>query len=213
MRQIDKTSEPRSLTTHRARSYSNYENYEDKDDLRAALVAEQRGLCCYCMGRIFPESTKMKIEHWQCISKFPERQLDYRNLLAACLGGEGERRRYEHCDTRKADRCLLWNPADSSHHVESRIAYGTDGSIKSTDVAFDRQLNDDLNLNLRTIKGGRRGSLAGILDWWRKTATGDRSVSRRRLEKRIRQLTDATSMDPYSPVAIWWLRKRLEGFS
>lgn len=68
---IIKGAEPNSLAQHRAQAYSDYDNYEQKDDLRAALVGEQRGLCCYCTGRIRAVSTAMKIEHWQCQATYP----------------------------------------------------------------------------------------------------------------------------------------------
>ena len=54
MKAIAKGPEPASLTAHRQTPHGNYDNYAAKDHLRSALVAEQRGLCCYCMGRIRP---------------------------------------------------------------------------------------------------------------------------------------------------------------
>ncbi len=209
MRLIEKGAEPRTLTEHRSTLHSSYDNYQDKDGLRDALVTEQRGLCCYCMGRIPPERNKMKIEHWRCVAKHPGDQLDYKNLLGSCRGGEGSGRELQHCDTRKADRDLRWNPADPDHRVESRIEYGVDGAIRSTDGDFDRQLNEDLNLNIRFIKNGRKGVLESIGGWWQSLGGVDRTVSRRRLERRILELTEASRMDPYDPVAIWWLKKRL----
>ena len=52
MRAITKGQEPRSLVEHRRNTHSNYSNYADKDGLRAVLVRDQRGLCCYCMKQI-----------------------------------------------------------------------------------------------------------------------------------------------------------------
>ena len=209
MRLIVKGAEPRRLTAHRSTPHSRYENYQHKDGLRDALVTEQRGLCCYCMGRISPERNRMKIEHWRCVSKYPLEQLDYGNLLGSCMGGESRGRELQHCDTRKADRDLHWNPADPAHHVESRIEYRVDGTIRSADGHFDRQINEDLNLNIRFIKNGRKAVLESVGDWWQKLGGGGRTVSRRRLERRILRLTGASRMDPYDPVAIWWLKKRL----
>ena len=84
MRAITKGREPVSLTAHRQTPHSDYDNYPEKDDLRHALVTEQRGLCCYCMGRIRPERARMKIEHWRCQKDHDGEQLNYRNLLGAC---------------------------------------------------------------------------------------------------------------------------------
>ena len=91
MRTIQKGPAPATLTQHRQQPHANYDNYADKDHLRQALVAEQRGVCCYCQSRIRATPDGMKIEHWQCRASFPDLQLEYRNLLGACPGGEGRR--------------------------------------------------------------------------------------------------------------------------
>src|SRR5262245_3620021 len=102
MRAITKGPEPPSLTTHRLTPHSDFDNYENKHTLRHALVTEQRGLCCYCMGRLRNGPTTMKIEHWRSQAHYPDEQLNYQNLLGACLGGgEGKPSHFQHCDTRK----------------------------------------------------------------------------------------------------------------
>ena len=209
MRQISKGAEPNSLTEHRAAPHSSYANYQDKGALRAALVAEQRGLCCYCMGRISAEGSKMKIEHWQCVARYPDERLNYRNLLGACMGGKGKEPGSQHCDTKKANRDLRWNPADPEHCIEMRIEYGADGTIQSEDTTFDRQLNDVLNLNVSHIKNRRKEAHNGIASWWGIRKRRSRTISRRRLEAEIHRLSDFSIMDPYSPVVIWWLKRRL----
>ena len=64
MRAIQKTAEPMSLTQHRANTNAVYDNYQEKDDLRESLSAEQGAICCYCLQRIRPTLDGMKIEHW-----------------------------------------------------------------------------------------------------------------------------------------------------
>jgi hypothetical protein len=71
-------------------------------------------------GRVRNGPTTMKIEHWQCRSRYDDQQLNYRNLLGACLGGHGQPLHLQHCDTRKGDSDLQWNPADAAHHIETR---------------------------------------------------------------------------------------------
>ena len=156
MRAITKGAEPASLTAYRKTSHCNYDDYNDKDALRHSLISEQRALCCYCMSRIQNDPTTMKIEHWRSQSHYQAEQLNYRNLLAACLGGHGQPLPLQHCDTKKANRELLWNPADPAHHIETRIRYDTDGSIRSNDPAFDSELVDVLNLNLPLLKNNRK---------------------------------------------------------
>ena len=206
MRAIIKGREPHSLTTYRLTPRADYEDYRDKDTLRRALVAEQRGLCCYCMGPIRSDASAMKIEHWHCQEHYWDEQLVYRNLLAACVGGEGQPPRKQHCDTRKGNQDLLWNPAEPVHAIESRVQYGADGTIKSNDETFDSQLNGVLNLNLATLKEHRKGVLDAVLLWWRRHGP----VPRHRIEREVRRYTPAHGrLTPYCQVAIWWLNRRL----
>ena len=123
MRGITKGREPVSLTQHRASIHSDYSNYPAKDDLRAALVKEQRELCCYCMSSVSASSSTTKIEHWRSQSLYPDLELSYPNLLAACLGGNGKAPEFQHCDTLKGKRDLKYNPANPQHRINHRIRY------------------------------------------------------------------------------------------
>ena len=210
MRAITKGPEPGSLTRHRMAPHTYYDNYPHKDALRNALVSEQRGLCCYCMGRI--RSDSMKVEHWRCQSRFSGEQLDYGNLLGACRGGEGQHRSRQHCDTRKGDSDLRWNPADQSHQIEALIYYEADGAIRSSDAVFDGQLEDVLNLNLALLKTSRRRIRERILDWWQMEKRRLRGpVPRERFVKeRERRIGGAGDLEPYCQVSVWWLDQRLK---
>jgi uncharacterized protein (TIGR02646 family) len=203
---ITKGAEPNSLTQHRAKAHCDYDNYAQKDDLRVALVGEQKGLCCYCTGRIRAVPTAMKIEHWQCQATYPQQQLTYGNLLGACLGGEGSSPTEQHCDTRKANRDLKWNPANIAHVIESRLRYLADGTVESADGDFNVQLNDVLGLNLRYLKNSRKVVLDTVLSWWRSTPN-----ARQRVQQQIDHRTNAAEHQPFSPVAVWFLRQKLGG--
>ena len=211
MRAIAKSAEPRSLTTYRQEQPCDYEDYRDKGALRHTLVTEQRGLCCYCMGRIQNEHGKMKIEHWKSQSLCPEEQLNYQNLLGACLGGEGRPQRFHHCDTKKGCLDLCFNPADPGHHVETRLRYEVDGSIRSDEPEFDAQLAEVLNLNLPILKNNRKGILDGILDWLRLEKESRRGpVLRARFEReRDRRIAATGPLEPYCQVAVYWLEQRI----
>ncbi len=212
MRGITKGAEPASLTAHRQTDHCDYDNYQDKVALRHALVTEQRGLCCYCMGRIHNGPDTMKIEHWQCQSRYAAEQLSYRNLLGACLGGDGQPPNKQHCDTRKGDRDLQWNPADPAHHVDTRLRYEVDGGIRSGEPAFDGQLSAVLNLNLSRLKNNRKSVLDAILDWWKRERSRLRGpVPRERFERHRQQRID--ECEPYCQVAVWWLDQRLAGMA
>ena len=215
MRAITKGPEPASLTAHRHRPHSDYDNYREKDELRRALVAEQRGLCCYCMGRIRAEPGSMKVEHWRSRARHPERQLDYRNVLASCHGrvsGPGGGPHYlRHCDAKKADSDLQWNPANPDHRIETRIRYQTDGTICS-EGDFDSQLETVLNLNLPVLRKNRAGVLTALVDWWRreKARIGGPVPRSRLVRERDKRIGGDGVLTPYCQVAVWWLNQKLD---
>ncbi len=210
MRNIAKGDEPISLVQYRASRNPDpsYEGYAEKDTLRTHLVSEQRGLCCYCLSRIRAEGHAMKIEHWHSQATHEDEQLDYSNLLGACLGNEGKPRGDQHCDTRKGDCDLSRNPANPHHHVEDLIRFSGDGEIFSVDPVFDAELNDVLNLNLRFLKNNRKSMLAAFQKGLAKRGP----LRRAALEKWLRQWngeSEDRELQPYCQVVVFWLRKRL----
>ena len=211
MRAIQKAPEPRRLAAHRSRTHADYDNFQDKETLRQALVTEQRGLCCYCMDRIRPERSSMKIEHWKCRAHNQDQQLNYRNLLGACLGGDGKPASLQHCDTSKGDRDIRWNPANPSHHIQTRVRYESDGSIRADGAEFDDQLNSVLNLNLPFLKNNRKDRLDVVLHWWRsqKTRIGGPALRDRLVRKKERELRGDGELRTYCQVTVWWLEWKL----
>lgn len=212
MRAITKGPPPTSLTKHRQTPHSSYENYQEKDDLRKALVTEQRGLCCYCMNRIYPESNSMKIEHWRCQSNYENKQLVYQNLLGACRGGDTQPAEKQHCDTKKGNSDLKFNPANPNHRIETRIRYESDGSIHSDDIDFDIEINKILNLNLPFFKNNRKGVFDAVFTWY-KCEKGRKSnpVFRDRLiQKRDKYIGGDGELKPYCQVAVWLLDQKIK---
>lgn len=168
MRAIHKLPEPGSLTEYRLLAGAIYDGMPQqvKQDLRVALVQEQRGLCCYCMGRIRAEQSGMRIEHWAAKAAHPELALTYSNLLAACHGGEGDRRPQQHCDVYKGDNALNINPATEPGDFASRFIYDPTGRI-SSDQAPARPDLDTLNLNAAILKNNRKAVVDALLLQWR----------------------------------------------
>jgi len=208
MRTIHKAREPASLAQHRAAPHADYDNYADKETLRVALVTEQRGLCCYCLSRIRPEIGAMKIEHWHSQDSFPTEQLDYQNLLGSCPGGQGQRSHQQHCDAKKGNALFSRNPANPAHRVESFIRYEADGRIASTDLAFDAELNEVLNLNAAFLKNNRKAALDGFKDALAKRG----NLPRITLERWLRDWngeSHANELRPLCQVVVYWLQKRL----
>ena len=201
MRTIQKGREPRELTEYRQLPNSTYDAYRPKDELRKQLVAEQRGLCCYCMATL---GSDVKIEHWR-----PQRekhlQLVYTNLLASCSGGEGRSRRFQHCDTHKADADLCRNPADPAHNVGAIVWFESDGRIRSSNLDFDSELNTVLNLNAEHLKQARKAVLRTFLRLWR---LRPKKELRRQLE-RLRGDKGTAQLPEYCHVICRWLETRI----
>ncbi len=195
MRAIAKVTEPPSLVP-----YCDFDYYAQRDVLRHALVTEQRGICCYCMGLIRNGRTTTKIEHWHCQSHYTTERLSYRNLLGACLGGDGQPPRQQHCVTRKGDQDNQWNLADLAHPIEARLHQEPDGTIRTTDSAFDGQLDEVVNLSLPILKNNQEAVRVALIEW------GGIQVHGRTGERRIGGAGDPA---PYSQVAVWWLNQRL----
>lgn len=157
MKAITKGNEPISLTQHRANQPACYDNLP-KDDTRISLLTEQGHICCYCMRRI-PETRKIpgsKIEHFLCQEDHSHEELNYRNMLLACLGNEGSPKRLQTCDTRKGNLNLSQNPSNNTRNIESLVIYKPNGEIYSPDDTFNTELSTVLNLNVKQLKDNRR---------------------------------------------------------
>lgn len=210
MRNINKGVEPRSLTEYRAKPDAEYDGPRFtpvKADIKEQLLKEQGHLCCYCMSRITFET--MKVEHWRSQTRYPDQQLDYANLLGACMGNEGHDLHEQHCDTRKGNSDIRYNPADPSHRVEESIHYDGNGVIRSEDVRFNEELNEILQLNLWKFKENRKTiviSLFMVLD--RKPGRRTKAELKRMIQK-WETPDQAGHLREYCGVAVYYLRRKL----
>ena len=208
MRNITKGREPTSLTRHRVTPFADYDNYLDKDTLRVCLVSEQRGICCYCMRAIRPGDGAMKIEHWRSQDEHPEDQLTYSNLLASCMGGDGQRNSVKHCDTAKGNKDLSRNPANRDHHVEELIRYLANGTIASLDIQLDGELREVLNLNAAHLRYGRLAALRAL----KRMLNVRGSLTKKQWEKLLGEWSGTlhtNDLQPFCGVIVYWIRRKL----
>lgn len=204
MRNIRKHPPLSSLTTYRLQPGARYADYPDKDGLRWQLVDEQRGLCCYCQSRIRAAWNRMKIEHWQCQERYPDRCLDYDNLLGVCRGGEGRPAHEQHCDSRKGNRDFRLNPADPACDVERQLKFLGNGRIASDDADLHRELDGVLNLNARYLVANRKKTLEAF----------QQRLKRGKSLNAVKELPRWDGSRPgdlpeYAQVIVYYLRKRL----
>jgi uncharacterized protein (TIGR02646 family) len=209
MKRIIKGREPQSLLEHRLKSFADYDNYSEKDELRESLLAEQGHICCYCMQRI--SADRMKIEHWQSQDEYEELQLDYNNLLGACEGGQGSPSHLQHCDTKKGNTEITINPLDNHRNCEDVIRYLGNGEISDDDITINNELNQVLNLNMQTLTNNRKEVLELVLKQLKSQhSKGDWTEAI--LNKKIQQWSDRQKdgkYKPYCQIVIYHLKKKL----
>jgi uncharacterized protein (TIGR02646 family) len=203
MRTIQKGPEPPTLTQHRKKPHADYDNYTDKATLRIVLVAEQRGLCCYCQSRIRPTPDQMKIEHWQCQHAHSARQLDFSNLHGACLGGHGRPEREQHCDTRKGNNLLCFSVADPTHPIERRIRFLGNGTVRSDDASIENDINGVLNLNQARLANNRKAVLVAFQQRLQSGRSFDPARELRKWDG-----SNPGELPEFAQVVVYWLCKR-----
>jgi uncharacterized protein (TIGR02646 family) len=209
MKKIIKGHEPRGLAEHRSKG-GHFDDVQGegqwKAELKEALLRDQGGICCYCMARI--SDSTMKVEHFRCQDDHPDETLDYRNLLAACMGGEGHPPRNQHCDTRKRNAEISLNPTGD---VERIIRYLTDGSVAVRDSQYDNDL-EILNLNLEILVRSRKQTLSGIFEalahkLGKREAWTDADLGRE--INRLSARNPDGNFIPFAQVGVYLLKKRL----
>ena len=217
MRTIEKGSEPPCLTKYRKQHDATYKDYRQEidintrdeientgpDALRKALVRDQRGLCCYCQARIHPNDKKMKVEHWESQTGAPQRQLDFSNMLGACLGGKGHPKKHQSCDTHKGDLTLCFSVSDPTRPIEPHIKFLGDGRIKSDNTEIDKALNAVLNLNIPRLVSNRKAVLDAFT---RRLGKGTPNFEQ---ELAKWDGTQAGDLPEFAQVVVSWLRKRI----
>jgi hypothetical protein len=150
----------------------------------------------------------MKIEHWRCQENYPDKQLDYHNLLGACMGNEGHRADEQHCDTRKGNLDLSKNPANPAHRIEE-LRYLADGTVRSDDPVIEAEIDSVLNLNYKFLKNNRKATLDAFVAQLPKTGTLPRTQLIRWLTEWNGDEPGTAELPPFCAVVVYWLRKRL----
>lgn len=206
---IAKRREPTSLQQYRLQSNVQYDgpNFTSvKADIRTQLLKEQGYLCAYCMQRITDDPLKTKIEHWHSQATYPNEQLNYSNMLAVCSGNT---QGCLHCDTKKANNDIQYNPSVPAHRIESKIKYSANGKIESSEADFDQALNNILGLNCARLVENRKETLEAV-----RIGLSIKAGTRTQAEINA-SINQWSSIDgdgykkPYYGVALYFLRKRL----
>lgn len=190
--------------------------------LNDSLLKEQGYLCAYCMSRI--SQNNMSVEHWKprhpnindttlsARQKEEYRQLEinYKNMLAVCPGNEGQPAPKQHCDRKKRNLNLSYNPSRAADHPKLRIFYiRNTGEIKSEDPIFNEEINNILNLNCEKLKNNRLDVIDHIFSALDKL---EQNANRNKIQSILNKWKSVNrqgEMEEYAGVAIYFLEKRL----
>lgn len=143
-----------------------FDNEFPKNEVKAILIREQRGLCAYCMRRIRLDSHS-RVEHFIPLSADKEKAIDYSNMLGVCDGGEkvtGQQGHVLCCDAHKKEAEISTSPLNKLQM--DKIAYKPDGTMftEPKDEAMEKDINETLQLNgARKPDGSVRDTATEIL--------------------------------------------------
>ncbi len=202
MRDITKGPEPETLQRHRrdAAVGPTFGNLP-RDEVKAALYADQRGLCCYCTRKV--DLRTERIEHWAPQSTFPDRALDWRNLLLACDGHAGHGPDAHTCDVLKGDAEITLDPLAG---VERWLRYDAQGQILADRADHTHDLEQLLGLNRPWLTRSRRAALEGLKAAIRREKARGQ-WSRERLLAWEARLEARRLLPAFHPMLTSWLRR------
>ncbi|MBD5357299.1 MAG: TIGR02646 family protein [Bacteroides sp.] len=212
MIKIEKSSEPKSWTSHRLTKGA---VYEANDDLRNTLLKDQGYICAYCMRRIPAKDNNTtetsRIEHIKPQSTLSrEEAMDFSNMVICCPGAiTSTEHKLTHCDRHKAENPIHFSPLDTN--FISTLSYKTDGSIVSSNKKYNNEINSILNLNIPILKQNRKEVRNTVI-----SMLGKGNWSKAELEKILQRYSskDADGKLPeYCGVVISYITKKLRQHS
>jgi len=156
MIKINKQAEPNKWVEYRNTPGVDYQSIPE---LVESLLEEQGYICAYCMRRI-PVKDRLcedkktdedhRVEHVLSRDNHDDLKLTYKNMVICCPGHIGSE---DHCDRLKGERDVTFNLFDQN--FIDTLSYKTDGEIVSSNVQYNKEINEVLNLNTPLLKTNR----------------------------------------------------------
>lgn len=225
MRYIQKGKPPESLIQYAKNKDAYFDGFPDKNDIREQLLKDQGYLCGYCMKRLRAAS-EVKIEHILPQSKLkddPRRALDYKIMLGVCYGNEqknsiGKKRYFQEltCDAHRKNIDLKKANPHNQLCID-KIRYEVDGRITSDDLELKNDLEKTLNLNYNGeasyLMENRKAVLVACKEKMKRMKQRGQwnKAFLQRILKEYEEPDESGHLKPYSGIAIWYLKKRIEG--
>lgn len=173
MRYIEKTDEPAEFAAWKRSgerlgnpdwtpSYDLLRNPE-KSSVKRSLMAEQRGVCCYCERPITDDESHIEHIDPQSSVTGRARTIDYDNILCSCLREESPRMPFT-CGHARGDWYGSGYISPLEPDCASHFAYRDDGSIRPAHADDYRAAETITRLRLEDpiLKAMRKGALDGI---------------------------------------------------
>lgn len=115
-----------------------------------------------------------------------------------------------HCDKLKADIDISFDLFKDSFFTT--LSYGSkSGEIKSSDVEYNRQINELLNLNNRLLKRNRQNTLLGVIKYLNRNGWTVTNINR---QIRIWDNKDDEGYyKEYNGIVLWYLKKKLKQYT
>ena len=144
-----------------------------KQALQDVIVIEQGYICAYCNRRIheqLPEDDEqLRMDHLKSKDKYPDKTLDYYNLVGCCYGDQREKGRVApprsiHCDVSKDNDDIPTAIFPTNLSCEQVLIYSSAGEISSTDINVKEAIEKTLNLNCEKLRGNREKVLIPFVD-------------------------------------------------
>lgn len=202
---IKKGIEPPELETYRRTPGASYDYMPSdiKEKIRKNLLAEQGGICAYCMKKIKIEDCK--IEHYHAREQYKDEELIYSNMLGVCKGKEGYN--ITTCDNHRKSQELTIDPRKESD-MES-VFYDKLGNIYSSNPACQRDMNEILNLNCAPLVYHRKSALKELFFELEKHI-GKNGSKKQWYETYYNNLLNQKDQkSPYVGILLWYLRKKV----
>lgn len=204
MRKIDKNPEPKEWIEYRLTPGV---DYKATPELRKSLLEEQGYICAYCMRRIPVTDTNSKetsrIDHLLCRGKHDDKKLNYTNMAICCPGTINDK---FHCDKSKKENDITFDLY--SDHFPTTLSYQSkDARISSSDIEYDRQINELLNLNNTLLMANRHATIKGVICYLNNKGWTVPNISR--MIQFWNNKDTEGKFQEYSGMIVWFLKKKL----
>lgn len=233
MHRIDRPTEPHQMRVYReanreSRDWEAFRGTAAYGVVKDELIANQHGICAYCETRLSADRAKVRIEHFHPKSDVSDPHnwtLDWRNLMAVCMGGANVPDKSSaygelHCDANKgSDLTPILNPYEMPTEllfdlternelvpdVHACARVGVAGAAgRSTRELVENTIRV-LNLNCRELRGVRF-ALRRAYENERRRLRNDPSTHRS-----IRQIISENWFAEGRQPSLWTTRKLLLG--